>query len=102
VWYGIGRAFLETLRLDPAELLLGIRVNVWGSLAAIVLGVIIVVVQGRRHPGSEAGPYRSGQEWVPEPGVDSEDDYFVVTDESSSDDDKGVEPPATSQPVRSP
>jgi prolipoprotein diacylglyceryl transferase len=102
VWYGVGRAFLETLRLDPAELLLGIRVNIWGSLAAIALGVIILVVQGRRHPGSEPGAYRLCQEWVPEPGVHSEEDYFVVTDESSSGDDEGAEPPATSQPVRSP
>ena len=37
VWYGIGRAFLENIRLDPAELILGVRVNVWGALAAIAL-----------------------------------------------------------------
>jgi len=57
VWYGIGRAFLETIRLDPAELILGIRVNIWGAFAAIVLGVIIVVAQARRHPGAEPGVY---------------------------------------------
>jgi prolipoprotein diacylglyceryltransferase len=35
VWYGMGRVFLETLRLDPAELILGVRVNIWGALAAL-------------------------------------------------------------------
>jgi len=45
VWYGIGRAFLENIRLDPAELILGVRVNVWGALAAIALGVLIYLIQ---------------------------------------------------------
>jgi len=38
VWYGVGRAFLETLRLDPAELLLGVRVNIWGCLCSYCPG----------------------------------------------------------------
>ena len=86
VWYGTGRAFLETLRLDPAELLLGVRVNIWGALAAIVLGLIIVMVQGRRHPGTEPGPYRPGREWSAEPAIDSEDDYYVVPEDQDDND----------------
>ncbi len=80
VWYGIGRAFLENIRLDPAELILGVRVNVWGALAAIVLGVLIYLIQGSRHPGLEPHAYRPGREWKPESGVDSEDDYYSVDD----------------------
>ncbi|MBT5576407.1 MAG: prolipoprotein diacylglyceryl transferase, partial [Microbacteriaceae bacterium] len=80
VWYGIGRAFLETIRLDPAELILGVRVNVWGALLAIVLGITLYVRQGRRHPGAEPGPYLSGREWKPESEVHSEDDYFSLDD----------------------
>ena len=45
VWYGVGRAFLETIRLDPAELILGVRVNIWGALFAVLLGVILFVLQ---------------------------------------------------------
>jgi prolipoprotein diacylglyceryl transferase len=82
IWYGIGRAYLETLRLDPAELLLGIRVNIWGALFAIALGIIIIVVQAHRHPGGEPGVYRPGKEWQPDTVVDSEDDYFVVEPEA--------------------
>ena len=80
VWYGIGRAFLETIRLDPAELILGVRVNVWGALLAIVLGITLYVRQGRRHPGAEPGPYLPGREWKPESEVHSEDDYFSLDD----------------------
>ena len=80
VWYGIGRAFLETIRLDPAELILGVRVNVWGALLAIVLGIALYVRQGRRHPGAEPGPYLPGREWKPESEVHSEDDYFSLDD----------------------
>jgi len=80
VWYGIGRAFLETIRLDPAELILGVRVNVWGALLAIALGIALYVRQGRRHPGAEPGPYLPGREWKPESEVHSEDDYFSLDD----------------------
>jgi len=80
VWYGIGRAFLETIRLDPAELILGVRVNVWGALAAIALGVFLYLRQGFRHPGSEPSAYVPGRQWAPKSEVDSPDDYYSVDD----------------------
>ena len=43
-----------------ARSFLGIRINVWGALAAIVLGIIIIVVQTRRHPGRRAVALRAG------------------------------------------
>jgi len=76
IWYGIGRAWLEAIRLDPSEILLGLRINDWGAIAAIAFGIGIWVVQSIRHPGREASPYRPGREW---PGkttaVDSDDTY---------------------------
>jgi prolipoprotein diacylglyceryl transferase len=81
IWYGVGRAFLENLRLDPAELILGVRANVWGAVFAIVLGLIILFVQANRHPGKEPGIYRPGKEWQGQSDVDSEDMYFVVDGE---------------------
>lgn len=80
VWYGIGRAFLETIRLDPAELILGVRVNIWGALAAIALGIILYLRQGFRHPGLEPSPYVPGRQWEPDSEVDSPDDYYSVDD----------------------
>jgi prolipoprotein diacylglyceryl transferase len=80
VWYGIGRAFLETIRLDPAELILGVRVNIWGALLAVLLGIFLYLRQGARHPGLEPSPYYPGKEWQPQPEVDSGDEYYSVDD----------------------
>lgn len=97
VWYGIGRAFLETIRLDPAELILGVRVNIWGALAAIALGVILYLRQGFRHPGSEPSPYLPGRQWEPDSEVDSSDDYYSVDDiVGEMDTSAGSQRPTTS------
>lgn len=61
MWYGVGRVAIESIRLDPSESFLGIRVNVWAALAAIALGLIILYVQARRHPGRELGAYVTGR-----------------------------------------
>ena len=97
VWYGIGRAFLETIRLDPAELILGVRVNIWGALAAIALGIILYLRQGFRHPGSEPSPYLPGRQWEPDSEVDSSDDYYSVDDiVGEMDTSAGSQRPTTS------
>ena len=75
VWYGIGRVAIETIRLDPSESFLGVRVNVWGAVAAVVLGVVIWFVQGRRHPGLEPSGYRPGHNSVAEKGLESYNTY---------------------------
>jgi prolipoprotein diacylglyceryl transferase len=87
IWYGIGRAFLESIRVDPSELLFGIRSNVWASFAAILIGVVIIIVQTRRHTGFEHSVYVEGREWSPsDPEVDSDD-----TESDSDSLDDGVE-----------
>lgn len=76
VWYGIGRAWLEAIRLDPSEIVLGLRVNDWGAIAAIAIGLAIVIVQSRRHPGREASPYLPGRaSRAKSAAVDSDDTY---------------------------
>lgn len=72
VWYGLGRSVFETIRLDPSELFLGIRTNVWMAFLAIALGVIVWVVQTRRHPGLEPSPWTPGRGPEASEGVDSE------------------------------
>ncbi len=61
MWYGVGRVAIESIRLDPSESFLGVRVNVWAALAAILLGIIILYVQARRHPGIEPDAYVPGR-----------------------------------------
>lgn len=68
VWYGLGRSWLEAIRIDPSsDVLFGIPANIWASFAAIVLGIVLIVVQGRRHPGLEPSVYAPGRE--PKPKV---------------------------------
>jgi prolipoprotein diacylglyceryl transferase len=60
IWYGIGRSFLEAMRLDPSELIFGIRTNIWAAWIAIAVGIVTIIVQSRRHPGRELSVYRPG------------------------------------------
>ncbi|MBM7504878.1 prolipoprotein diacylglyceryl transferase [Agromyces aurantiacus] len=88
IWYGAGRAVFETIRVDPSEMFLGIRSNVWASFAAIVIGLVIILVQRRRHPGVEPSVYRPGREWKP---ADAEVDSDDNTESDSDSLDDGVE-----------
>ena len=47
--YGLGRLWVESLRIDQASLIAGVRVNIWVSLLAVLLGAIVTVT-GRREP----------------------------------------------------
>jgi prolipoprotein diacylglyceryl transferase len=60
LWYGIGRMYFESIRLDPSETFLSIRTNIWAALFAALLGLAIIVVQTRRHPGRELSVYVEG------------------------------------------
>ncbi|MBI9114931.1 prolipoprotein diacylglyceryl transferase [Sanguibacter suaedae] len=51
--YTIGRLWIEMLRIDPAELVLGLRLNVWTSVVVGIGALIAFVVVGRRNPGRE-------------------------------------------------
>ena len=63
IWYGSARVWLELLRIDPTSSTpLGLPANVWGALAAIAVGVAIIVVQRRRHPEGEESVYSPGRE----------------------------------------
>jgi len=66
VWYGAGRSYLESIRIDPSEFgFLGIPSNVWAAFGAVALGIVIIIVQSRRHHGAEPSVYRRGYEWSP-------------------------------------
>jgi prolipoprotein diacylglyceryl transferase len=51
--YTVGRAWIEALRVDRAEHILGLRLNLWTSAIVFVVGVVGFVVSARRHPGRE-------------------------------------------------
>jgi prolipoprotein diacylglyceryl transferase len=96
IWYGIGRVWFESIRIDPSDIFLGLRSNVWGALAAIVLGIVVFAVQLRRHPGLEPGVYMPGRGWSAAPSkLDSEATYSDI-DESGDDAAHSPEVAATS------
>jgi prolipoprotein diacylglyceryl transferase len=80
--YCIGRAFVENLRIDQAQVLGEWRLNVWVSLALFVLAIAYFVIAGRRHPGREPSALRAGQEDAPQ--VD-EDERSGLSARSGSD-----------------
>lgn len=60
IWYGIGRSVFETYRLDSSETFFSIRTNVWAALLAVLVGVLIILIQNRRHSGKEPSVYVEG------------------------------------------
>lgn len=42
IGYGIGRWWVESLRIDPANEIAGLRVNIWMSLALIIGGLAVI------------------------------------------------------------
>lgn len=90
VWYSAGRILWESIRIDPSEIYFGIRTNVWAAIFGVVLGLVILIVQKRRHPGFEPSPYVPGREWKGKDAVESSEpqDFVDVS-----------EPPATEHSV---
>ncbi|MDJ0335160.1 prolipoprotein diacylglyceryl transferase [Salinibacterium sp. G-O1] len=84
IWYGIGRAWFESIRVDPSEVFFGIRTNVWGAIVAIILGIALFLYQSRRHPGDEPSAYVPGHQGYGSGAVDSPETYSE-TDEPGDD-----------------
>lgn len=82
VGYGIGRFWVEGLRIDPADDFGGLRFNQWVALVAAVGAAAYLLIDWWRHRGAEAidpsthpsAPAESG-----EPSTD--DDGYVAADE---------------------
>jgi prolipoprotein diacylglyceryl transferase len=62
IWYGIGRSWLESIRVDPSETFLGVRSNIWASWLAIAVGIAILLIQNKRHTGQELTVYQTGRD----------------------------------------
>jgi prolipoprotein diacylglyceryl transferase len=58
--YGIGRFWVEGLRIDPADEIAGLRLNQWVALAAVVLGAVLLAWM-RRHPIAEPVTEQPGE-----------------------------------------
>lgn len=55
--YTVGRGWIEYLRIDTANHVFGLRLNVWTSIVVFALAACYFVVSARRHPGvQDVGP----------------------------------------------
>ena len=87
IWYSAGRILWESIRIDPSEIILGLRSNVWAAIIGVIVGLVILIVQSRRHLGLEPSPYVPGRGREDlDPDVESQDNPSDFVDVS--------EPPA--------
>lgn len=72
ITYSIGRAFIESIRIDPSEIFFGLRTNVWSAIFGIAIGVALFVWSRRKHKQEETSVYLSGREPKEPDVIDSE------------------------------
>lgn len=51
--YCLGRVWIEMLRIDTANHILGLRLNVWTALLVGLGAVVYIIISARRRPGRE-------------------------------------------------
>jgi prolipoprotein diacylglyceryl transferase len=78
--YGLGRIMVESLRIDPSEVILGLRLNMWVWGAAAV-GALVVVVADLIRPGDGRTGDGSGTSDDADPGGCGGSDDGDGTDE---------------------
>jgi prolipoprotein diacylglyceryl transferase len=62
IYYSIGRVWVEAIRIDPSEVVLGLRINIWSAIFGIVVGLLVMFISYRRHTGVEVSSYLKGRE----------------------------------------
>jgi prolipoprotein diacylglyceryl transferase len=72
ITYSIGRAFIESIRIDPSEVFFGLRTNVWSAIFGIAIGVALFVWSRRKHIEEETSVYLPGREPKEPDVIDSE------------------------------
>jgi hypothetical protein len=87
VWYSAGRIVWESIRIDPSDVILGLRINVWAAIFGVIIGLAIIIVQKRRHPGLEPSPYTPGREPKGKGSVQSQNtpEYVDVSEPPSEE-----------------
>lgn len=61
IWYSACRYLIEGLRIDPSEIVLGLRTFQWFALAGIVIGLAILYYQSYVKVGPQTTVYTSTQ-----------------------------------------
>lgn len=72
ITYSIGRAFVESIRIDPSEVFFGLRTNVWSAIFGIAIGLALFVWSRRKNKQEETSVYIPGREPKEPDVIDSE------------------------------
>jgi prolipoprotein diacylglyceryltransferase len=62
IYYSVGRVWVEAIRIDPSEIVLGLRINIWSAIIGIIVGLAVMIISYRRHTGLEVSAYLEGRE----------------------------------------
>lgn len=99
IWYGVGRMMIESIRLDYSEIILGMRSNVFGALVMVIIGVVLFVVQTRKHHSPETSVYVDGHIWTEETDSATPDGDAPETPKAAED---ASEPAVAEETTRKP
>jgi prolipoprotein diacylglyceryl transferase len=61
IYYSVGRAMIENIRIDNSEMLLGLRTNVWSAILTAAIGIGLLVWSNRKLPGTEESIWLPGK-----------------------------------------
>ncbi|MDQ1669188.1 MAG: hypothetical protein QOE40_1249 [Actinomycetota bacterium] len=87
--YTVGRFWIEGLRVDPANRVLGLRLNEWTSVLVFLGAVVYLVLSARRHPGREVVVRREETEEPVDREADGEYGEHTDADHPESEDKNG-------------
>ncbi|WP_129839187.1 prolipoprotein diacylglyceryl transferase [Streptomyces sp. RFCAC02] len=82
--YTAGRFWIESIRIDEAHHILGLRLNEWTSVFVFAAAVVYLVVSARRVPGREEAV-------EPDAGTDAPDGAAGAADDPAADTAEGTE-----------
>lgn len=82
--YTLGRLWIEMLRIDTAEMVLGLRLNVWTSILVLVGGTLAYIWAGRRTL-PEDGPVALATQDSPDEQGDEQDGKETAENSNSGD-----------------
>jgi prolipoprotein diacylglyceryl transferase len=60
--YCLGRVFIESVRIDTATQIAGLRINIFTAVIIGLAAVVYIAVSARRKPGRETSVYRDGRQ----------------------------------------
>jgi prolipoprotein diacylglyceryl transferase len=81
--YTLGRGWIEYMRIDPVNHVLGLRLNVWTSILVFLAAVVYIVVSARLRPGVETDLEPPEPEQATEDRADAESNASVDDNRSS-------------------